>query len=366
MKNIRQSFVGKLWIARLYGQVAVALTCASIGLSAGAALAASTDVRAKAPTPAAKKVSKPQAKVAAKTSSASRSPLKSSYSHAVTTQDKKRAAASLMSPPMQASLDERPPAAAPAVETNKTRSKRFLKEGARLHRIGEYADAERLFKQAVAMDPRNPDAFFNLGALAEGRGDLVDALTQYRAGLALMPHDKSLKDAVESMETRLASGANQHNEPDSFGDSAGYGSDRARADISRWSGNFRYPPTMFGNPNPTAEFSEPPVLGVSAPDPPLLSQSSDPAPVMPVGTNGPFQLSSTQNAALANGGRMGNIGTYNVMNSNPAPTLSVSQPSRSGGRRVAGATFNAALRVGVRAALSGTGLHCPACHFLRF
>lgn len=352
MKDIRQVCVGELATARLCVRIVAALICASLGLS-GEAFAANA----------------PVAKAGAKPRTKAKTPVKSSYSHAVTTLDKKRAAASLMSPPMQASLDQRPPTVAPPVENNKARSKRFLKEGARLHRIGEYEDAERLFKQAVAMDPRNPDAFFNLGALAEGRGDLVDALTQYRAGLALMPQDKSLKEAVESMETRLASGqgiAGVRTDAERFTEDLRGGSESGRGEIGRWSENFRYPPTMFSNPNPTAEFSEPPLLGVSAPNAPVLSQTSDPPPVLPVDNNGPFQLSSTQNAALANSGRSGNIGTYNVLNSNPAPTLSVSQPSRSGGRRVAGGAFNAALRVGVRAALSGTGLHCPACHFLRF
>jgi len=369
MKKLRQVLVGELQGARLCLRLAVLVTCAAVGFNSSKCQAAdstagnSSGKPVKAALPARTSASKSNVRLSSKAGHS-----KTASGHAVTTAEKKRAAASLMSP-MKASLDEAKPRTAPPVETNKMRSKRFLKEGARLHRIGEYADAERLFKQAVAMDPRNPDAFFNLGALAEGRGDLVDALTQYRAGLALMPQDKSLKEAVDSMESRLASGQGsvnaQMNSSEYTGNSSDGGADRGRTDIGRWSSNFRHPPTMFSNPNPTAEFSEPPLLGVNAPETPQLSQFSDPPPVLPATSNGPFQLSSTQNAALAGVGGT-NVGTYNVLNSSPPPTLSVSQRPGGGGRRVAGATLNAALRVGVRAALSGTGLHCPACHFLRF
>lgn len=266
--------------------------------------------------------------------------------HKSSTLAKKQAAANLMTP-MKPTLDETP---VPAPESNKTRSRRFLKEGARLHRLGEHAEAERLFKNAVALDPRNPDAFYNLGALAEGRGDLVDALTQYRAGLHLLPDDKALKEAVESMETKL---------------SAGQGRIANRSESASASEeNFRYPPTMFSNPNPTTNFREPPLLGVSAPISPQVAQFSDPPPVIPAGGNGPFQLSSTQNTAIGTAGS-GGIPVYNVSNGSLPPTLSVGR-SPGNGRRVAGAALNTALRVGIGAALSGTGLHCPACRWLRF
>lgn len=267
--------------------------------------------------------------------------------HKSSTLAKKQAAANLMTP-MKPSLDETPVTAA-APENNKTRSRRFLKEGARLHRLGEHAEAERLFKNAVALDPRNPDAFYNLGALAEGRGDLVDALTQYRAGLHLLPDDKALKEAVESMETKL---------------SAGQGRIANRSESASEQENFRYPPTMFSNPNPTTNFREPPLLGVSAPNIPQVPQFSDPPPVIPANGNGPFQLSSTQNTAIGTAGS-GGIPVYNVSNGSLPPTLNVGR-SPSNGRRVAGAALNTALRVGIGAALSGTGLHCPACRWLRF
>lgn len=273
-------------------------------------------------------------------------------------------AASLLSAPMSASFDTAParatsesPAAAPPIENGRTRAHRLLKEGARLHRMGEYEEAERLFREAVANDPRNPDGFFNLGALAEGRGDLIDALSQYHAGLNLKPTDKSLKEAVESIEKRLAAG------------------ERTPPQVeSRRYDSFKYPGTMFSNPNPTTafvnqnqnRFSESPLLNVQSPNTPELTTSNDPPPVLPVDNNGPFQLNSTQNANLGGSGSYGSIGSLNsnlnVSSSSP-PVVTIHQ---GGFRRAGGGAFSAILNIGMRSALSGTGLHCPACRLFRF
>lgn len=271
-------------------------------------------------------------------------------------------AASLLSAPMSASLDAVPPRAshnslsvAPPIENGRTRAHRFLREGARLHRMGEYAEAERLFREAVANDPRNPDGFFNLGALAEGRGDLIDALTQYHAGLSIKPNDPALKEAVESIEKRLAAG------------------ERTPAQVEdRRYGRFNYPETMFSNPNlntefanqsqsPTVGFSEPPILNVQTSNVPQLGTSYDPPPVLPVGNNGPFQLNSVQNTSVANNSSLNS--NLNVNNSS-APLVTIRQPGV--GRRVGGSALSAILNIGMRSALSGTGLHCPACRLFRF
>lgn len=270
-------------------------------------------------------------------------------------------AASLLSAPMSASYDtatprtvsESPPAA-PPIENGRTRAHRLLKEGARLHRLGEYGEAERLFREAVANDPRNPDGFFNLGALAEGRGDLIDALTQYHAGLSLKPTDQSLKEAVESIEKRLAAG--ERTPP--------------QVESERYS-RFKYPPTMFSNPNPTTAFVNQgqalaaPILNVQSPDAPELTTSNDPPPFIPVNNNGPFQLNSTQNAALGNTGSFAPLNSNLNVNSSSPPIVTIRQ-NNGFGRRAGGGAFRAILNIGMSSALSGTGLHCPACRLLRF
>ncbi len=281
-------------------------------------------------------------------------PAKKAVKPASTTAAKSKAA-SLLSAPMSATLDNLPAkradesiAVAPPIENGKTRAHKLLKEGARQHRLGEYAEAERLFREAVANDPRNADGFFNLGALAEGRGDLIDALTQYRSGLSIKANDPALKEAVQSIETRLAAG------------------ERTPAQVeNQRHGSFKYPPTMFSNPNPTVGFSEPQVLTVQPFEAPQLTTSTDSPPILPVSNDGPFQLNSTQNAALGPRGSYGSLNGNLGTNSSQPPTLSVGQRNM-GARRIGGGAMSAILNIGMRSALSGTGLHCPACRLLRF
>ncbi len=80
---------------------------------------------------------------------------------------------------------------------------KLLKEGMEAHRRGEDAKAEQLFKRVVLLEPRNPDGYYNLGALAENKKDLAGALMSYRAALNLSPNDRELKEAVDSVESML-------------------------------------------------------------------------------------------------------------------------------------------------------------------
>lgn len=79
----------------------------------------------------------------------------------------------------------------------------LLREGMEAHRKGEDAKAEQLFKKVVTLEPRNPDGYYNLGALAEKKKDLAGALMSYRAALTLTPNDRELQDAVDSVESQL-------------------------------------------------------------------------------------------------------------------------------------------------------------------
>lgn len=79
----------------------------------------------------------------------------------------------------------------------------LLREGMEAHKRGEEAKAEQLFKKVVLLEPRNPDGYFNLGALAEKKNDLAGALMSYRAALNLSPDDRELREAVESVESQL-------------------------------------------------------------------------------------------------------------------------------------------------------------------
>lgn len=83
----------------------------------------------------------------------------------------------------------------------------LLAKGATLHKEGKVEEAEVIFKQVLSNNPRSVDAFYDLGAIAEGRGDLVGALSFYRAALALRSGDKELLEAVTSTESALRKGA---------------------------------------------------------------------------------------------------------------------------------------------------------------
>src|SRR5579883_1773406 len=72
-------------------------------------------------------------------------------------------------------------AATPITQEEEEAVKTLLKGGISKHQTGDDQSAELLFKKALAIDAENADAFYNLGAIAESRGDLAVALTDYRA-----------------------------------------------------------------------------------------------------------------------------------------------------------------------------------------
>lgn len=66
----------------------------------------------------------------------------------------------------------------------------------RAYQANNLSEAERLFKKVLKLDPRNAEAVFNLGTLAEKRGDLTLALEHYRVALKLKPTDRDFRAAV--------------------------------------------------------------------------------------------------------------------------------------------------------------------------
>lgn len=211
--------------------------------------------------------------------------------------------------------------------TVQNESRKVLQHGATLHKEGRLNEAEDVFRKVLVMDPKNADAFFNLGALAEGRGDLVTALGHYRAALALNPQDLQIKEAVSSMEESLQKGQSK----------LGYAADAAPFVV----------PTPVLAPSPVVV--------------PLPLLSSDPLPVQSGST---FQLQSNQNVAtppvLTVGSNAPSVPTVPVsQNSQPL----VRPPSRAG--IAARSALGMAVNIGASYALRGTGLHCPVCRLVR-
>jgi tetratricopeptide (TPR) repeat protein len=83
------------------------------------------------------------------------------------------------------------------------REKSMLRQAMSLYQSGKTPEAERMFKSILAMDFRNADAYYNLGVIAEGKGDLNSALNNYKAASNINPNDSDLKDAINSVQNKI-------------------------------------------------------------------------------------------------------------------------------------------------------------------
>ncbi len=97
-------------------------------------------------------------------------------------------------------LDEMP-AKAPGIDRTKT----ALREALELYSQGKVDQAEGAFKRVLATDRQNADANYNLGAIAEGKGNLNEALKYYKTAQKSSPGDSDINGAVASIQSKLAS-----------------------------------------------------------------------------------------------------------------------------------------------------------------
>lgn len=233
------------------------------------------------------------------------------------------------------STAETPPSDA-AVQT-------LLKSGMAAHRGGQIQVAEGHFKAAIALDPRCADAFYNLGSIAEGRGDMLSALTNYRAALGINPLDKELQTAVKSVEDEVskshatASGAVKNQPGKTAGNNASSGSIMPPT----------APPFYRFNGTQNVPYQGAPPYSGYAPT------SAD---------NKLFNLQTAQNNALmqTQGGYppVANVSqpaipVYNV-SQQQAPTLNVNQPKQP-------SKNSSGMNTLVNVLMQGSGLHCPIC-----
>jgi len=70
---------------------------------------------------------------------------------------------------------------------------------------GRIDEAERGFKDVLREDPNSADANFNLGVIAESKGNKTEALRYYERASSLNPGDSELKATVSSLRSDLAS-----------------------------------------------------------------------------------------------------------------------------------------------------------------
>jgi Tetratricopeptide repeat len=112
-----------------------------------------------------------------------------------------------VSSPATQTISHVPPEGAAGANTaggDAVTTKQLLQLGTQKFAKGDTLQAENIFQQVLARDPGSVDALFNLGALAERRGDLTAALDEYKKALALNSSDEELKQAVASIQGQLA------------------------------------------------------------------------------------------------------------------------------------------------------------------
>ena len=244
-----------------------------------------------------------------------------------------------------------------------------LRYGARKHAEGNYEEAEAAFRHVLSRDPSNVDAFYDLGALAERKGDLIAALSSYRAALALKPHDKEIAEAVSSIEKALrnrpAFSFRENHRPAVRGSSSPVSQfpSLPRDSSAAYDGAPVLTSPVLSSPVLSSPALNAPVFpGAAADLPPLVASPQlgpallvDPATIAP----GTFQLSSAKNGLLAP-----TLGVTPVSAALPATAPVVGVAPRS--HPVARMFLNTALNQGASIGLRAAGLHCPACHFMRF
>jgi tetratricopeptide (TPR) repeat protein len=83
------------------------------------------------------------------------------------------------------------------------RVKRLLRDALQKHNAGDRNGAKHIFRQVLSIDPRNSDANFNLGAMAEDDGDLSTAANYYKAASLANPNDADVKDALAAVQGKI-------------------------------------------------------------------------------------------------------------------------------------------------------------------
>ncbi len=87
--------------------------------------------------------------------------------------------------------------------SNSTQDEDLIREAMEQYSNGQTDKAERSFKSILAQNPSNADAHFNLGVIAEGKGDLNGALKSYSEASKLNPSDRELQKTVQSLRTKV-------------------------------------------------------------------------------------------------------------------------------------------------------------------
>jgi hypothetical protein len=91
-----------------------------------------------------------------------------------------------------------------ATQNNVSEVTELIRSGTAAHQAGNSEEAEKIFKNVLTKSPFNSNACFNLGAIAEGRGDLAAALGNYRTALIGAPNDPQIQEAIAQVESQIS------------------------------------------------------------------------------------------------------------------------------------------------------------------
>lgn len=81
--------------------------------------------------------------------------------------------------------------------------KKLLRDALQKHNQGDMNGAKQLFKRVLTIEPRNSDANFNLGAMAEDAGDLQAAQGYYKAASLASPNDADIREALAAVNDKM-------------------------------------------------------------------------------------------------------------------------------------------------------------------
>ena len=246
--------------------------------------------------------------------------------------------------------------------TEAARNEAMFKQGMTAFRDHRIKEAKLLFKQVLLRDPRNVDAYFNLGSIAEAERDYLEALTYYRAALATNPADKDLKVAVHSMEEVLRKqktkdiATTPRQQANLGGGTKTDLSDDRSTPVVTTTSDKTVPVGMNQQGTPITDVAtvDAPTVPAQQIDPKTFSlqtaQNGLTVPYVPMNAmNAPYQYVPTYGVPPT---LSGNVPANNYPIRNISPT-----PGNHG-------TVNTLMNVGVGFALRGSGLHCPICRIM--
>ncbi|HEY9713402.1 MAG TPA: tetratricopeptide repeat protein, partial [Chroococcales cyanobacterium] len=110
---------------------------------------------------------------------------------------------------MSPKLDDSPtkPKPAPALKPTEMSETAMMAKGLKLSSDKRWDEAADVFKEVVAKNPRNVNAYYNLGSIAENRGDFDQALNFYKSAQGLSPNDSEIGEAVLAMKKKTGAAA---------------------------------------------------------------------------------------------------------------------------------------------------------------